>query len=199
MLTDRKKIVLKAIIEEYISTAEPVSSGAIVEKYIPDCSSATIRNEMAELEQLGYIEKPHTSAGRIPSVKGYRFYVDELLNDEEGLDKHVSQGGANISGGQKQRLSIARGIAKDAEIYIFDDAFSSLDYKTEKKVRQSIDEKLKDKTKIFISQRILSIKNLDKIIVLDKGRIVGIGNHKQLMESCSLYKQIAQSQFAEEV
>lgn len=82
MLTDRKKIVLKAIIEEYISTAEPVSSGAIVEKYIPDCSSATIRNEMAELEQLGYIEKPHTSAGRIPSVEGYRFYVDELLNDE---------------------------------------------------------------------------------------------------------------------
>ena len=125
--------------------------------------------------------------------------IDELLNDEEGLDKHVSQGGANISGGQKQRLSIARGIAKDAEIYIFDDAFSSLDYKTEKKVRQSIDEKLKDKTKIFISQRILSIKNLDKIIVLDKGRIVGIGNHKQLMESCSLYKQIAQSQFVEEV
>ena len=125
--------------------------------------------------------------------------IDELLNDKEGLDKHVSQGGANISGGQKQRLSIARGIAKDAEIYIFDDAFSSLDYKTEKKVRQSIDEKLKDKTKIFISQRILSIKNLDKIIVLDKGKVVGIGNHRQLIESCSLYKQIAQSQFAEEV
>ena len=82
MLTDRKKHVLKAIIEEYINTAEPVSSGTIVEQYIPDCSSATIRNEMAELEQLGYIEKPHTSAGRIPSVKGYRFYVDELLNDD---------------------------------------------------------------------------------------------------------------------
>ena len=82
MLTDRKKRVLKAIIEEYINTAEPVSSGTIVENYIPDCSSATIRNEMAELEQLGYIEKPHTSAGRVPSVKGYRFYVDELLNDE---------------------------------------------------------------------------------------------------------------------
>ncbi len=82
MLSDRKKRVLKAIIEEYINTAEPVSSGTIVENYIPDCSSATIRNEMAELEQLGYIEKPHTSAGRIPSVKGYRFYVDELLNDD---------------------------------------------------------------------------------------------------------------------
>ena len=82
MLNDRKKQVLQAVIEEYISTAEPVSSGTIVEKYGLGFSSATIRNDMAELEHGGYLEKPHTSAGRIPSVKGYRFYVDELLNDE---------------------------------------------------------------------------------------------------------------------
>lgn len=82
MLNDRKKQVLQAVIEEYISTAEPVSSGTIVEKYDLGFSSATIRNDMAELEHEGYLEKPHTSAGRIPSVKGYRFYVDELLNDE---------------------------------------------------------------------------------------------------------------------
>ncbi len=82
MLDDRKKQVLQAVIEEYISTAEPVSSGTIVEKYNLGFSSATIRNDMAELEHEGYLEKPHTSAGRIPSVKGYRFYVDELLNDE---------------------------------------------------------------------------------------------------------------------
>ena len=82
MLDDRKKQVLQSVIEEYISTAEPVSSGTIVEKYDLGFSSATIRNEMAELEHEGYLEKPHTSAGRIPSVKGYRFYVDELLNDE---------------------------------------------------------------------------------------------------------------------
>ncbi len=82
MLDDRKKQVLQAVIEEYISTAEPVSSGTIVEKYDLGFSSATIRNDMAELENEGYLEKPHTSAGRIPSVKGYRFYVDELLNDE---------------------------------------------------------------------------------------------------------------------
>ena len=82
MLNDRKKQILKAVIEEYISIAEPVSSGTIVEKYNLGFSSATIRNEMADLEQEGYLEKPHTSAGRIPSVKGYRFYVDELLNDE---------------------------------------------------------------------------------------------------------------------
>ncbi len=82
MLNDRKKQILQAVIEEYINTAEPVSSGTLVEKYGLDFSSATIRNEMADLEKEGYLEKPHTSAGRIPSVKGYRFYVDELLNDE---------------------------------------------------------------------------------------------------------------------
>jgi len=82
LLNDRKKQILQAVIEEYINTAEPVSSGTLVEKYGLDFSSATIRNEMADLEKEGYLEKPHTSAGRIPSVKGYRFYVDELLNDE---------------------------------------------------------------------------------------------------------------------
>ena len=82
LLNDRKKQILQAVIEEYISAAEPVSSGTIVEKYDLGFSSATIRNDMADLEHEGYLEKPHTSAGRIPSVKGYRFYVDELLNDE---------------------------------------------------------------------------------------------------------------------
>ena len=82
-MNDRKKKVLQAIIEEYIATAEPVSSATILENYNLDRSSATIRNDMAELEELGYIEKPHTSSGRIPSAKGYRFYVDELLNDEK--------------------------------------------------------------------------------------------------------------------
>jgi len=82
LLNDRKKQILQAVIEEYINTAEPVSSGTLVEKYELDFSSATIRNDMADLEKEGYLEKPHTSAGRIPSVKGYRFYVDELLNDE---------------------------------------------------------------------------------------------------------------------
>lgn len=83
MLNDRKKEILQAIIEEYIQTAEPVSSNAIVSKYNIDCSSATVRNEMADLEKLGYLDKPHTSAGRVPSAKGYRFYVDELINEED--------------------------------------------------------------------------------------------------------------------
>lgn len=82
MLNDRKKEILQAIIEEYIETADPVSSKAIVEKYKIDCSSATVRNEMAELEKKGYLDKPHTSAGRVPSAKGYRFYVDELIKED---------------------------------------------------------------------------------------------------------------------
>lgn len=82
MLNDRKKEILQAIIEEYIQTAEPVSSNAIVQKYNLDCSSATVRNEMAVLEKEGYLDKPHTSAGRVPSAKGYRFYVDELLKED---------------------------------------------------------------------------------------------------------------------
>ena len=83
MLDERKKKVLQAIIDEYINTAEPVSSGTLVKKYNLDCSSATIRNEMAELESIGYLDKPHTSAGRVPSAKGYRFYVDELLKEDD--------------------------------------------------------------------------------------------------------------------
>ena len=82
MLNDRKKEILQAIIEEYIETADPVSSKAIVEKYKIDCSSATVRNEMADLEKMGFLDKPHTSAGRVPSAKGYRFYVDELIKED---------------------------------------------------------------------------------------------------------------------
>ena len=88
MLSDRQKQILQVVIEEYINTAEPVSSAILVNKYGLDYSSATIRNDMADLEKEGYLEKTHTSSGRIPSAKGYRFYVDELLNDEKiGLDE----------------------------------------------------------------------------------------------------------------
>lgn len=83
MLDDRKKKILQAVIDEYVSTAEPVSSGTLVKKYGLDYSSATVRNELAELENHGYLDKPHTSAGRVPSAKGYRFYVDELIKDDD--------------------------------------------------------------------------------------------------------------------
>ena len=113
-------------------------------------------------------------------------------------DSNISQGGTNVSGGQKQRLSIARAIARDPEIYIFDDTFSALDYKTDYVLRKELKEYTKDATSIIVAQRIGTIKNADKIIVLDKGKTVGIGTHKELLNKCKVYKEIATSQQSKE-
>lgn len=122
-----------------------------------------------------------------------------FINDlEDGVQHEVAQGGTNFSGGQKQRISIARAIYKDAEIMIFDDTFSALDYKTDMLVRKAIKEKLDDKTIIIVAQRIGTIKDCDQIIVLDEGKIAGIGTHAQLLENCNVYKEIALSQLSKE-
>ena len=117
---------------------------------------------------------------------------------DEGYNSHMAQGGTNVSGGQKQRLAIARAIAKDPEIYIFDDSFSALDYKTDAVLRKELKSYTKDATSLIVAQRIGTIMNADKIIVLDNGKCVGIGNHKDLLKSCEVYKQIALSQLSKE-
>ena len=120
----------------------------------------------------------------------------EQLTDKENA--FVSQGGTNFSGGQKQRLSIARAIARQPEILIFDDSFSALDYKTDKLLRQTLQEKCADITKIIVAQRIGTIRDADKIIVLEDGMIAGIGKHDELMKNCETYRQIALSQLSKE-
>ena len=115
-----------------------------------------------------------------------------------GYDASISQGGKNVSGGQKQRLSIARAFARKAEIFIFDDSFSALDYKTDKILRKTINKELKGITSLIVAQRIGTIKNADKIIVLDKGNMVGIGKHDELLKKCPIYKEIALSQLSKE-
>ncbi|MCI5501049.1 MAG: ABC transporter ATP-binding protein/permease [Lachnospiraceae bacterium] len=112
-------------------------------------------------------------------------------------DTHISQGGTNVSGGQKQRLSIARAIAKKPEIYIFDDSFSALDFKTDAVLRKALSKKTKNSTVIIVAQRISTILNADQIIVLDGGKIAGIGTHKDLLDNCEVYRQIAKSQLSE--
>lgn len=112
----------------------------------------------------------------------------------DGLDSMMAQGGMNVSGGQKQRLSLARTLAKDAEVYVFDDCFSALDSKTEFAVRQNIKEYLKDKTVIMIAQKISTIKDADNIIVLDNGHVAGQGKHEDLLENCELYQEIYATQ-----
>ena len=113
-------------------------------------------------------------------------------------DEEISQGGTNVSGGQKQRLSIARAIATDPEIFVFDDSFSALDLKTDSKLRAALKEKTENKTVIIVAQRISTILDADKIIVLEEGKIAGIGRHEELMENCEIYKQIALSQLSKE-
>lgn len=116
----------------------------------------------------------------------------------DGYDSHISQGGKNVSGGQKQRLSIARAFARKSEILIFDDSFSALDYKTDKALRRTINKELKGTTCLIVAQRIGTIKNADKIIVLDNGNMVGIGKHEELLKNCPVYKEIALSQLSKE-
>ena len=116
----------------------------------------------------------------------------------EKYNSEIAQGGSNVSGGQRQRLSIARAIAKDPEIFVFDDSFSALDFKTDSKLREALKEKTEGKTVIIIAQRISTILDADQIIVLDEGKIVGKGTHKELMESNEVYQQIALSQLSKE-
>ena len=117
---------------------------------------------------------------------------------DKKYDSHIARGGTNISGGQKQRLSIARAVAREPEIYIFDDSFSALDYKTDLALRQELKKYTKDATSMIVAQRIGTIIHADKIVVLDKGECVGIGTHKELLKKCKVYKEIALSQLSKE-
>lgn len=122
-------------------------------------------------------------------------FVEKMSDTYDG---YIAQGGSNLSGGQKQRLSIARAIARRPEIFIFDDSFSALDYKTDRVLRETLNEKCKDSTRLIVAQRIGTIRDADKIIVLDEGRAVGMGKHDELMQNCEVYRQIAYSQLSKE-
>ena len=167
--------------------------------------------------KLGYVSQKAVIFN--DSVKGNVIYGDngkektqELINKalevaqasefvsklDKGINTTIAQGGTNISGGQKQRLSIARAIAREPEIYIFDDSFSALDYKTDSVLRHELKKYTKDATSLIVAQRIGTIMNADKIVVLDKGKCVGVGTHKELISNCEVYKQIALSQITKE-
>ena len=124
--------------------------------------------------------------------------TDFVEKMEDKYEAHIARGGTNVSGGQKQRLAIARAIARNPEIYIFDDSFSALDYKTDATLRKELKKHTKDATSLIVAQRIGTILNADKIVVLDKGECVGIGTHKELLKNCEVYKEIALSQLSKE-
>ena len=125
--------------------------------------------------------------------------AEEFINSKpQGYDSGISQGGTNVSGGQRQRLSIARAVAKNPEIYIFDDSFSALDFKTDKELRAALNKATKDSTILIVAQRISTILHADNIVVLDEGKIAGMGTHQELLKNCEVYRQIASSQLSKE-
>ena len=172
--------------------------------------------ELSELRnQIGFVpQKGVLFSGTIASNIGFgikditRTEIEEaaaiaqatefIEEKEEKMEAPISQGGTNVSGGQKQRIAIARALAKKPKILIFDDSFSALDYRTDKKLRDTLHQKTKDATVIIVAQRISTILNADKIIVLDDGKVVGEGTHKQLLADNEVYQQIASSQLSEE-
>ncbi len=142
--------------------------------------------------------KPEIDESQVKKAAEVAQATEFILSKAETYDSPVSQGGTNVSGGQKQRLSIARAIAKDPEIFIFDDSFSALDFKTDSQLRKALKEHTKDATTIIVAQRISTILNADQIIVLEDGHMAGIGTHKELLANCEVYGQIARSQLSEE-
>jgi ATP-binding cassette subfamily B protein len=124
--------------------------------------------------------------------------IDFINEKPDRFDTPISQGGSNVSGGQKQRLSIARALIKKPEIFVFDDSFSALDYKTDVMLRKALNESTGDSTVIVIAQRVSTIQHAQQIIVLDKGRIVGKGTHEELLKTCTPYYEIASSQLSQE-
>ena len=121
-----------------------------------------------------------------------------IMNLEEEFDSTVAQGGTNLSGGQKQRLSIARALVRKPDIYVFDDSFSALDFKTDKRLRDALKDETQDSTLIIVAQRVSTIMDADNILVLDNGEIVGQGTHRDLLEKCKVYREIVKSQLSEE-
>ncbi len=140
-------------------------------------------------------EKSQTKIKEAAKVAQADEFIEKM---DDKYETHIAQGGTNVSGGQKQRLAIARAIARDPEIYIFDDSFSALDYKTDAVLRKELKKYTKNATSLIVAQRIGTIMNADKIVVLDSGKCVGMGTHKELLKNCEVYKQIALSQLSKE-
>ena len=142
--------------------------------------------------------KPHATHDEVEHSARIAQAYDFITNKEKGFDEPISEGGSNVSGGQKQRLSIARALVRKPEIYIFDDSFSALDFKTDAILRKALKKETTDAIVLIVAQRIGSIMDADKIIVLDEGKVVGVGKHKELLKTCSVYHEIALSQLTEE-
>lgn len=201
----------KSTIVKLIDRFFDVTSGEILLNgtNIKDLSFEDLRSEIGLVPQKGMLfsgtvesnlkfgNDALTEEEMINALKVSEAY-EFVMNKEEKLLYPINQGGTNVSGGQRQRLCIARAVAMNPNIYVFDDSFSALDYKTDSKVRKNLNKNCKNSTKVIIAQRVATVMNADKILVLDEGKVVGLGTHKELYKNCKVYKEIALSQLSEE-
>ncbi len=178
-------------------------------KDIRDISQKELRDQLGYVPQKGVLfsgtiasnilyGNPDGSRQEMEEAAAIAQAEEFILDKQEQYDSHISQGGANVSGGQKQRLSIARAVAKHPKVFIFDDSFSALDYKTDVTLRKALKEYTQNSVVLIVAQRISTILHAEQIIVLDEGRVAGIGTHKELLRNCEVYRQIASSQLSEE-
>ncbi len=191
-VTDGEVLVNGINVKEYEKEALNETIGYVSQK--STLFTGTVRSNVAFGDEEKALEDNKHLLTSIEISQAQEF-VNQLEDKEEA---YVAQGGKNLSGGQKQRISIARAIYKKPDIFIFDDSFSALDYKTDRKLREALNKECKESTRIVVGQRIGTIREADKIIVLEDGKIVGMGKHRELLETCQVYKQIALSQLSEE-
>lgn len=190
--TDGEVLVDGINVKEYKAETLNNKIGYVPQKAVMFNGTVNFNVSFGENSNGKISEKKIKEAVEVAQAKDF---VEKM---DDKYECHIAQGGTNISGGQKQRLAIARAIAKDPEIYIFDDSFSALDYKTDAVLRKKLKQYTKDATNLIVAQRIGTIMNADKIIVLDEGLVVGMGTHKELLKNCQVYKQIALSQLSKE-
>lgn len=204
-----KSTVINMIPRFYDATqGEVLVDGVNVKEY----TQKALRNKIGYVSQKAVLFSGSIRSNIAYGDNGKNNFTDETVRDaietaqaaefvdktQGGIDAYVAQGGSNFSGGQKQRLSIARAICRHPEILIFDDSFSALDYKTDRVLRDTLNKTCADSTRLIVAQRIGTIRDADKIIVLEDGKIAGMGKHSELMESCEVYRQIAYSQLSKE-
>ena len=191
-VTDGAVFVDGVNVKDYQQKALHQKLGYIPHKAVIFSGTVTSNIAYGESKNGKPSERKIQQAAKVAQAKTFIEKLDKQYN------AHIAQAGTNISGGQKQRLAIARAVARDPEIYIFDDSFSALDYKTDSALRQALKDYTKDATSLIVAQRIGTIMHADQILVLDKGRCVGHGTHKELMKNCEVYKEIALSQLTKE-
>lgn len=201
----------KSTVAKLILRLHDVSDGSVTIDGIDvrDLSQAALHNQIGYVPQQSFLfsgtiasniaySNQHMDEARIHAAAEIAQASEFITSKDDGFDASISQGGSNVSGGQRQRLAIARALATQARVFIFDDSFSALDYATDAALRQQLATKLEGRTKIIVAQRVGTIRHADSIIVLDKGKIAGQGTHSELLQSCTVYQQIASSQLSED-